>query len=181
MPTYDPHKIPNVGVGAIIARGRHVLLIRRAGAMGCHRWSPTGGYLEFGEGFAACANREAEEEIGYANGGFFFLAVSNDIFEGRHFATVRMISAPREDWAIVKAPEEVAEAAWFDIGALPEPLFVPFENLVSGAKLQACARPPLKSRQDPSRQKTSSRWCGRTQSMPPCLSGCRTFACRDAT
>jgi 8-oxo-dGTP diphosphatase len=99
--------------------------------MGHQSWSTPGGYLEFGEELAACAGREAEEEVGYQGGEFSFLALTNDIFETRHFVTVWMIGEADAGWK-PGTSDEVVETAWFLPGHLPEPLFPPFRNLVMG-------------------------------------------------
>jgi 8-oxo-dGTP diphosphatase len=125
-------KIPYVGIGAIITRDRQLLLMRRRGAMGNQSWSTPGGYLEFEESFSTCAGREAAEEVGYVGQDFSFLAVTNDLFEARHFVTIWMISAAQADWSIGSVSDEVAEADWFSIDALPNLLFAPFNNLVAG-------------------------------------------------
>ena len=125
--------IPNVGVGAIIVRDRKFLLMKRRSAMGNQSWSTPGGYLEFGESFSACAQREAEEEVGYAGEPFSFLGLTNDLFEARHFVTVWMISSAPPGWIVPSISEEVAETGWFALGDLPQPLFSPFSNLVAGA------------------------------------------------
>ena len=101
--------------------------------MGNQSWSTPGGYLEFGESFFLCAQREAEEEVGYRGGVFSFLALTNDIFEARHFVTIWMISAAPPAWTVPNISDEVMEAGWFPLGNLPQPLFSPFSNLVAGA------------------------------------------------
>ncbi len=36
--------------------------------------------------------------------------------------------------AFVAAPQESSEVGWFDPSELPQPLFVPFQNLLSGRR-----------------------------------------------
>jgi ADP-ribose pyrophosphatase YjhB (NUDIX family) len=132
MPRGGDSKIPHVGVGAIIARGREILLIKRQSAIGNQSWSTPGGYLEFEESFSTCASREASEEVGYTAQHFSFLAITNDIFEAHHFVTIWMVSAAQADWRVGSISEEVVEATWFGFDALPTLLFSPFYNLVAG-------------------------------------------------
>ena len=124
--------IPNVGVGAVIVRHGKLLLMKRRGAMGNQSWSTPGGYLEFGESPATCAKREAQEEVGYQGGDFSFLALTNDIFEERHFVTIWMIASAGPAWEATETSEEVMDTGWFSPSELPAPLFKPFLNLVTG-------------------------------------------------
>ena len=128
--------IPNVGVSAVIVRRGKLLLMRRRSAMGHQSWSTPGGYLEFGESPAICAKREAQEEVGYQGGDFSFLALTNDIFEDRHFVTVWMIGSADPAWEVTETSDEVMESAWFPALELPAPLFKPFSNLVTGLSEQ---------------------------------------------
>lgn len=58
-PTY-----PVIGVGAVIWRDDHVLLIQRGKPPREHEWSLPGGRQELGETVAEAARREAREETG---------------------------------------------------------------------------------------------------------------------
>ena len=60
-----------------------------------------------------------------------FRAVTNDLFEetGRHYITVWLEGKPTGE-PFIAAEREVAEIGWFAWDALPQPLFLPFENLV---------------------------------------------------
>ncbi len=59
---YPDH--PIVGVGGVVVRRGHVLLIRRGTEPFKGRWSIPGGLLELGEELAAGARRELKEETG---------------------------------------------------------------------------------------------------------------------
>jgi 8-oxo-dGTP diphosphatase len=123
---------PRVGVAIIITKNDQVLLMNRSGAHGHGTWSTPGGHLEFGETPEQCAAREAEEEVGVDVMDIRFRAVTNDVFEatGRHYVTLWMegtiIGEPT-----IAAEREVSEIGWFGWDALPEPLFMPLENLVN--------------------------------------------------
>jgi bifunctional NMN adenylyltransferase/nudix hydrolase len=58
---------PNIGLtaDAIIVVDDHVLLVRRAGAIGYGLWALPGGFVNPGEHFYAAALREAEEETAF--------------------------------------------------------------------------------------------------------------------
>lgn len=58
-----PHR-PYAGVGAIIFRGRDVLLVKRGSAPAIGKWSIPGGLVELGESLEASVCRETLEEVG---------------------------------------------------------------------------------------------------------------------
>ncbi len=127
-------KEPKVGVAAIIRKDGRVLLIRRKNVHGAGSWSTPGGHLDFGETPEQCAIREAREETGIEVAHVRFRAITNDVFEsfGKHYTTIWMESEYLSGEPHVAADYEVAEIGWFAWDALPEPLFLPFKNLVSG-------------------------------------------------
>jgi ADP-ribose pyrophosphatase YjhB (NUDIX family) len=67
--------------------------------------------LEFGENPAAGAAREAAEEVGLFGGSFSFLAITNDIFEEKHFLTIWFSATGPDHWEPRQTSDEVAEKA----------------------------------------------------------------------
>jgi len=66
-PTSDDRRYPKrpiLGVGALIIRGREILLIERGREPLKGQWSLPGGVLEAGELLEAAAHREVQEETG---------------------------------------------------------------------------------------------------------------------
>jgi 8-oxo-dGTP diphosphatase len=63
-----------------------------------------------------------------------FVAITNDVFasEQKHYLTVWMEGSHASGQAAVAYPEKVQEVAWAPWDALPQPLFIPFENLLRG-------------------------------------------------
>ena len=122
---------PKVGTALILTRDNKVLLMKRKGPHGTGTWSPPGGHLDFGETLEGCAAREAKEEVGVDVADIRFRCVTNDIFEedGKHYITLWLEGKPIGEPQIV-SEEEVAEIGWFAWDALPQPLFLPVENLV---------------------------------------------------
>jgi len=137
---------PQVGVALIISRGAEVLLLRRKGAHGAGTWSTPGGHLEFGESPEECARREAREEVGVEVAEVRFRAITNDVFraEGKHYITLWMQGAYRSGEPARRAEDEVAEVGWFAWDALPQPLFLPLQNLLQGR----CDPPPATAPDD---------------------------------
>lgn len=124
-------QIPRVGTAIIIIRDNQVLLMKRKGPHGNGTWSTPGGHLDFGETLEGCAAREAKEEVGVDVVDIRFRAVTNDIFEetGKHYVTVWLEGIPVGE-PFIAAEREVEDLGWFDWDALPQPLFLPLENLV---------------------------------------------------
>lgn len=122
---------PKVGTALILTRDNRVLLMKRKGPHGTGTWSPPGGHLDFGESIEGCAAREAKEEVGVDVNDIRFRCVTNDIFEedGKHYITLWLDGTPSGEPGII-SEQEVAEIGWFAWDALPQPLFLPLENLV---------------------------------------------------
>jgi 8-oxo-dGTP diphosphatase len=120
-----------VGVAIIVTKDDKVLLMKRKGPHGHGTWSTPGGHLDFGELLEHCAAREAKEEVGVDVIDIRFRSVTNDIFEseGQHYVTIwmegKLVGEPT-----IAAEREVEEIGWFAWDALPQPLFLPLENLV---------------------------------------------------
>jgi 8-oxo-dGTP diphosphatase len=122
---------PQVGTAIIIIRENTVLLMKRRGPHGAGTWSTPGGHLDFGETPEQCAAREAKEEVGLDVTDIRFRCLTNDVFEEeqKHYITIWMDGKSTGEPTIA-AEEEVAELGWFAWDALPQPLFLPLENLV---------------------------------------------------
>lgn len=122
---------PQVGTAMILTKDNKVLLMKRKGAHGTGTWSTPGGHLDYGETLEGCAARETKEEVGVDVVDIHFRAVTNDIFEesGKHYVTIWLEGKPVGE-PMIAAEKEVKEIGWFAWGALPQPLFLPLENLV---------------------------------------------------
>jgi 8-oxo-dGTP diphosphatase len=133
---------PQVGVAVIIAHNGRVLLLKRKGSHGEGTWAPPGGHLEFGESLEECAMRETIEETGIVIDNVQFVAITNDVFasEQKHYMTVWMEGSHASGQATVAYPDKVQEVAWAPWDALPQPLFIPFQNLLSGRQYPRAAR-----------------------------------------
>jgi 8-oxo-dGTP diphosphatase len=125
------NQTPQVGTALIVTKDNKVLLMKRKGPHGTGTWSTPGGHLDFGETLEACAAREAKEEVGVEVVDIRFRSVTNDIFEetGRHYITVWMEGRPVGE-PFIAADKEVEEIGRFAWDALPQPLFLPLQNLV---------------------------------------------------
>ena len=122
---------PQVGTAIIITKDDKVLLMKRKGPHGKGTWSTPGGHLDFGETPEQGAAREAKEEVGMDASDIRFRAVTNDLFEetGRHYITI-WLEGKAVGEPFIAAEREVQEIGWFSWDALPQPLFLPLENLL---------------------------------------------------
>jgi 8-oxo-dGTP diphosphatase len=123
---------PRVGVGVIVRRSGHVLLGRRKGTHGAGTWQFPGGHLRYGESLENCARRELLEETGLVLEEVELGPYTNDIFaeENCHYITLyAMGDSPTGDPELGE-PEKCSEWGWFPWSDLPEPLFLPIENLL---------------------------------------------------
>src|SRR5690606_28569332 len=109
-------------------------MLRRFNVHGDGAWSVPGGHIDAGESLEECAKREVAEETGVRIRNIRFVALTNDIFEadGKHYVTIWMAAEYDGGNAIVAEPCEADHVGWFDPSELPNPLFVPVENLIKG-------------------------------------------------
>lgn len=123
---------PQVGVGIIVEKDNQVLLLRRKSKLGDGKWSPPGGYLDFGETPEECAMREAREETGINVTSVSFIGITNDLFEDneKHFITIWMKANSFEGTPYINAAYEMTDLQWFDWTDLPNNLFEPFKKVV---------------------------------------------------
>ncbi len=129
----DSLRYPAVGVALIIHKGDQVLLIRRVNSHGAGTWATPGGHLEYGETFEECAIRETMEETQVVVDDVRYKAITNDFFEteGKHYITIWM-EGQYVSGEPVAQEDELSELDWYTWDNLPEPLFLPLSNLLSG-------------------------------------------------
>jgi 8-oxo-dGTP diphosphatase len=123
---------PRVGVGVFIFRDGKFLMGKRKGSHGEGSWSIPGGHLEFGETPEETAIREVEEETGLQISNVHFAALTNDVFvdDKTHYITIWMMSNWKSGEPIITEPDKYIDQEWFDFDSLPEPLFLPWQQLM---------------------------------------------------
>ncbi|MFH4963681.1 NUDIX hydrolase [Gaetbulibacter sp. M235] len=123
---------PKVGVGVIVIKNNKILLGKRLNSHGEGSWSFPGGHLEYKETWEECAIRETMEETGICVNKVRFGSVTNDIFckEDKHYVTIFMLADYLSGDARVREPEKCEKWDWFEWEKLPDPLFIPIENLI---------------------------------------------------
>ena len=123
---------PKIGVGVIVIKDNKVLLGKRKNAHGEGSWCFPGGHLEFNEEIEDCAIREVKEETGIKIKNIRMGTFTNDIFEkeGKHYVTLFVISDYSSGEVKVMEPEKCKKWEWFEWDKLPQPLFIPIQNLL---------------------------------------------------
>ena len=131
----DPgaEKRPLVGVAVIVIREGQVLLGKRKRAHGAGTWALPGGHLEFFETIEDCARREVSEETGLRIGNIRPFAFTNDRFkeEEMHYVTLFVTAEHKAGEALVREPDKCEAWEWFSWQDLPQPRFLPLENLLA--------------------------------------------------
>jgi 8-oxo-dGTP diphosphatase len=123
---------PKVGVGVIVIRDNKVLLGKRLNAHGNHTYNFPGGHLEFGESIETCAKREVFEETGLKVDKIIVGPFTNDIFkeENKHYITIFALCESKIGEPQVMEPEKCTGWNWYNWNHLPQPLFLPIQNLL---------------------------------------------------
>lgn len=123
---------PQVGLSVIIIKDNKVLLGKRKSTHGQGDWCFPGGHLEFGETWEDCAQRETLEETGLYIKNIRFGTATNDIFTavGKHYITIIMLANYNGGEVQLLEPEKCERWEWFSRNNLPQPLFLPIQNLL---------------------------------------------------
>jgi 8-oxo-dGTP diphosphatase len=129
------HERPNIGVAVIIIKDDRVLIGKRRASHGAGGWQFPGGHLEYGEAIEACAQREVLEETGITISNLRHGPHTNDIFqaEGKHYVTLFVLADYHSGTVEVREPEKCECWEWHPWSALPQPRFLPIENLLKQA------------------------------------------------
>lgn len=122
---------PKVGIGVFVWKEGKFIVGQRLGAHGAGSWSIPGGHLEFGESWETCAKREVLEETGMIINDVRFLAATNDIFpdEQKHYVTIWVESDWIKGEPTIAEPDKLVKLGWRTFKTLPEPLFLPWQQL----------------------------------------------------
>lgn len=129
-------KTVRVGVGVLLWKEGKVVLIKRTGTYGTSTWAPPGGHVEFGESVLETARRETAEEVGIDVVNLEILGFTEDFTPtyNTHYITIWV----QGDWKsgeLKTVDNEFTESGLFIMDNLPNPLFIPFKNLIEGKLL----------------------------------------------
>src|SRR3989344_844333 len=125
-------QFPKIGVGVLILKDNKVLLGKRISTHGKNTWAPPGGHLEFNEQIEECAIREVKEETNLEIKNLRIGPITNDIHkdEDKHYVTIFVISEYKSGNVKLMEPEKCEQWNWFEWSNLPQPLFLPLQNLI---------------------------------------------------
>jgi len=123
---------PKIGVGVIVIKDNKILFQKRKGSHGSGTWCFPGGHLEFNETIEDCAKRETMEEAGITIKNLKMGPFTNDISEneGTHYITLFVIADYDSGEVKAMEPDKCDEWQWCDWNNLPQPLFLPQQNLL---------------------------------------------------
>jgi 8-oxo-dGTP diphosphatase len=115
---------PKIGIGVMIFKDGKVLLGKRKGSHGAGEYAWPGGHMEYMESFEGCAKREVQEEAGIEIENIRFLRLLNlKQYAPKHYVDIGLIADWKSGEPQIMEPDKVESWNWYDIEALPEPLF----------------------------------------------------------
>jgi len=115
-------ELPRVGVGVVVLKDGHVLLVKRGSPPAQGKWSLPGGLVELGESTEAAAIREVEEECGLRVRLLGIAGVIDRITrddQGRvryHWVLIDYAGVPAD--GSLRAGSDAAEVRWIPLGEL---------------------------------------------------------------
>jgi len=131
---------PGVGIGVMVLKGKRVLLGQRHADPGkadseLHgegTWTMPGGKVDFGESLEETASREVFEETGIKinKNKLKFISLTNDRAKDAHFITIGFLYQDFKGQPRVMEPDEITQWQWFDLKALPQPIFPPSQKIL---------------------------------------------------
>jgi len=126
------NKQPRLGTGIIIKKDNKVLLKKRTAKQGAGTWCFPGGWVEFKETLEQCAIRETREEAGIEITNIKLGPYTENIHQDAdiHDITFFLIADHKSGEPQIMEPDKCACWQWFDWDKLPQPLFLPIQNLL---------------------------------------------------
>lgn len=117
--------IVKVGAGVIIVRDGKTLLTQRAGSHAAGHYGSLGGHVNYGESPIEAVKREAREELGIEIGNIRFVSCTNMVKYGKHYVDISFVADLLNGEPTIQEPHRIASIGWYDLDALPAPLFEP--------------------------------------------------------
>lgn len=131
----DQGQQPKVGIGVMIIKDGKVLLGKRKGSHGAGEYAWPGGHMEYMESFEGCAKREIKEETGMEINNIRFLRLLNlKTYAPKHYVDIGLMADWESGEPQVMEPHKVESWNWYEMDALPEPLFSTIETYFEAYK-----------------------------------------------
>ncbi len=113
-----------VGIGVMIIKDGKVLLGKRKGAHASGVYALPGGHFEYMESIVESAKREVTEETGIEITNVRLLDLVNiKAYVPKHYIDIGLLADWKSGEPVVLEPEKCESWDWYDLDALPEPLF----------------------------------------------------------
>lgn len=123
--------MPVVGVATLVFKQGRLLLGRRKKTPGFNTWQCPGGLLQTNETIFDCARREVLEETGMVIHNLNYGPYSNNIFSTEAVHSVSLyVTADTDDEPRSLEPQLAKDWQWFELATLPQPLFLPLDELL---------------------------------------------------
>ena len=108
----------------MVMRNGKVLLGKRKGSHGAGEYAFPGGHLEYMESFEDCAKRETKEECGLEIDSIQFQFLANlTKYAPKHYVHIGLMAEAKPGEPAVLEPGKCESWGWYDLDALPTPLF----------------------------------------------------------
>lgn len=119
----------------MITKNGKVLLGKRKNAHGSGEYAFPGGHLEYMESYKDCALREVAEECGIEITNIRFQYLANiKHYAPRHYVHIGLLADWQDKEPQVLEPEKCEHWDWYDINALPAPMFLACELAIDSYK-----------------------------------------------
>lgn len=115
----------------MIFKDNKILLSRRLSERGQGEYQFPGGHLEYNESIYECASRETMEEAGIEIDTIRFLCISNIAkYKPKHYINIGVVANWKSGTPQNLEPEKTGEWEWYNLDALPSPLFDAIPNYI---------------------------------------------------
>jgi len=134
MSMSSENPIIKVGVGVVIVQDGKTLLTKRKGSHAAKHYGSLGGHLEFGETPVEAVKREAREELGIEVDHIEFVSCTSLKKEGKQYIDISFTARIASGEPAIMEPDRIESLGWYDLDALPAPLFEPVAVVLEALK-----------------------------------------------
>lgn len=123
-----------IGAGVVIIKDGKTLLTKRKGKHAGGTYGSLGGHVEYGENITEAIKREAREELGIEVDNLVFVSCANMIKYGSHYIDLTFSADILAGEPVIQEPDRIESVGWYDLDALPEPMFEPVRIALEAVK-----------------------------------------------